>query len=231
MPILDSKGDLLQAPTDVIYGGTFDPPHEGHRRVVERVLEKFPTVRVRIIPAAAPAGAYGQHKQPHASFEHRQAMCELLLGDLAVVDGIEATLARPNYSLRTLEALDKQYPGRSWALVVGRDQLESFAAWYQPERVVAKASLLVIERETAGNLADELSLIGQKIGFQALPLSAESWRWQGLQTGIFSLGTAVSAAASRLIRDNIEQALAQGWLRPDIYQYIKRHGLYTERGA
>ncbi len=228
---MDSKGVSLQRPTDIIYGGTFDPPHAGHRLVVERVIQLFPEAQVRVLPAAVPAGAYGQHKTPRANFEHRLAMCGLLLGDCALIDPIEASLSRPNYTVRTVEALDQRHPHRRWAMVLGRDQLESFAAWYLPDRLIEKVSLLVIERDAQGGFENELDQLALKLGRKLEAVNAVSWRWEGLETGIFSLGQSVSPAASRLIRADLERASEDGWLANDVYTYIKRHRLYTERGA
>ena len=219
-------------PTAIAYGGAFDPPHEGHRLVLRKTAESFPQAALYLLPAKTPAGAYGAHKQPSASFEQRMEMCYLAfaseLQDLALtIDPLEAHLPEPNYTVRTMEALQRRDPEQHWAILMGRDQLLRFAGWYQPQTLAALASLVIIDRDATEDLSPSLEELGRKLGLELEATGGSSWRWKGWSTGVFWLPGCVSPAASRLIRNNWGEAAQKGWLSPEVAQYIKRNTLYT----
>lgn len=221
-------------PTEIVYGGTFDPPHEGHAQIVQRALKLFPRATLRVIPAAAPAGAHGLHKRPVASFADRVAMCQLQFqneSDRIKIDSIEETLPQPNYTVRTLEALAQRFPSQRWGWLMGKDQLQSFPAWHEPLRIIDRASLLAVDREGGDDLSHLVEEVGKKLGQKLTPLGPDVWQWEARKTAIFSLGQSVSPAASRLLREALRkgetQSIRLAWLAPVVLQYIKSQRLYS----
>ncbi|MCC6620431.1 MAG: nicotinate-nicotinamide nucleotide adenylyltransferase [Deltaproteobacteria bacterium] len=116
-----------------IYGGSFDPPHNGHVLAVtwcaclldEAGLARFDEVRV--VPVFG--HAFGKALTP---FETRVAMIEDAtrhLGARVVVDRIEATLPVPSYTVDTLRAMRAREPGLEATLVVGADAWAERRAW------------------------------------------------------------------------------------------------------
>jgi nicotinate-nucleotide adenylyltransferase len=83
-----------------------------------------------------------------ADFEHRVRMCELcMLGSGKVeVSRIESSLAHPNYTLHTLEALLALYPDARLRLVVGADVLRDTGKWHNFDEVQRLAPLLPLGR-------------------------------------------------------------------------------------
>lgn len=230
MPTLGFELAASWLPTEIVYGGAFDPPHEGHTLLVKRALEVFPEARVRIVPAASPAGAHGLHKQTEASFAQRLAMCQLAFaneGSRVTVDPIEEQLPSPNYTIQTLEALAKTYPEERLALLMGKDQLQNFAGWLKPREIIVRASLLVVDRDQGEDLNALLAMLGPQLGRALHALGPNTWQWEGLPTGIFSLGPGLSLAASRLIRGNLADPEHQQWLSPAVLNYVKSQGLYS----
>ena len=51
-------------PDIIIYGGAFDPPHQGHIDSIDCLHRRFPHAEILVIPGKIPAGALGAHKIP-----------------------------------------------------------------------------------------------------------------------------------------------------------------------
>src|SRR5690242_6332660 len=78
-----------------LFGGTFDPPHLGHRQAVRDLIELAGVQRVLILPSASPA-----YKPTVASREDRVAMARLCFGPTAAEPDYPA---RVEFDLRELD--------------------------------------------------------------------------------------------------------------------------------
>lgn len=139
-----------------IFGGTFDPVHLGHLILAEQCREQGALDQVFFIPAARPPHKLERVLTP---FHHRAEMLELAIAGNAAfhVERMEEERAGPSYTVHTLEALKQAEPGRDLWLVMGSDTLVDLRHWYQPERILQLAGLLVVARPGATVLsADEL---------------------------------------------------------------------------
>lgn len=196
-------------PDLVIYGGAFDPPHAGHVACVALVQAVLPTARIKIVPGLKPPVAGGAMKSPVASFADRLAMCRLAFPGVEV-DAIEERLPIPNYTFRTIEALAATEPGLRLGWLIGSDQLEAFAGWRNPQRILDLADLIVVSR----------------------PGGADSKRLpQGLRGRLRMIGSANSSASSQSIRACLSRGepVPQGWLPAAIEQYLARQPLYSKK--
>lgn len=129
-----------------VFGGTFDPPHLGHLIVAQDVVERLALNRMLMVPAAVPP-----HKPDAASTpaEARARMLEAAVGDhpRLEVSRIELERGGVSYTVDTLETLKERRPDDELFLLIGVDQLRSFATWRAPERVARLARLVVMARE------------------------------------------------------------------------------------
>ena len=114
-----------------LYGGSFDPPHNGHVALARAALELFPLDRLVVLVSERPG-----HKPPQAPAEARLRMTRAAFPDLDVeLD------AYP----RTVDMLR----ARKWddpILFIGGDELEAFSSWKEPEAVLELARLGVATR-------------------------------------------------------------------------------------
>lgn len=128
-----------------IFGGAFDPPHAGHRWVVESALSdpRLALDEVWVVPTWEPP-----HKPAARSafVERLRAVRELLRGLRARVLDIEARLGTPSYTVRTLEVLAAESPEHEFTLVMGSDQADLFDSWHEPARIRELAGLAVVPR-------------------------------------------------------------------------------------
>ena len=65
-----------------VYGGSFNPPHLGHRNIVLTLRDKFSFDEIHIVPSAVHKG---KGNLDRASFLARLDMCKILTADLSYV--------------------------------------------------------------------------------------------------------------------------------------------------
>jgi len=127
-----------------IFGGTFDPVHNGHLRIAMDALEQLDLDHVRLIPLARAV----HRDQPAAPAPLRRAMLEAAAADRPqlVVDARELRRQGPSYTVDTLRSLRAEFPGRTLCLLLGGDAFNGFAGWRDPEGILTLANIAILER-------------------------------------------------------------------------------------
>lgn len=130
-----------------LYGGTFDPIHNGHINLAIELMEKRKLDEVWFIPAKV-----NPHKSDisFTSYEDRLAMIRLATQEISgfKVDEIEYSLPTPSYTIHTIQALQERESHASiqFFLMLGEDSIKNFLAWHQPEEIVKRVPLLIGSR-------------------------------------------------------------------------------------
>lgn len=134
-----------------VFGGTFDPPHVGHRIVAADVLDALELDRLVIVPAARPP-----HREAVLPAELRLDLARrTFAGDSRIeVSDVEYGRDGRSYSVDTLEHVHAALPDARLFLVIGCDQYEGLSGWRQPERIVELAELAVMRRDGRPPKAD-----------------------------------------------------------------------------
>ena len=114
-----------------LFGGTFDPPHNGHLALVRAALDHFDLDRLVILVVEAPG-----HRSVHAPAGARMELAA------AAFPGFEIELDPYGRTIDMLRARDWDNP----LFLVGADQLEAFASWKEPGAVLELARLGVATR-------------------------------------------------------------------------------------
>lgn len=129
-----------------ILGGTFNPIHLGHINMAKSAYRQCGLDKVLIMPAKNPPHKVGKII---ASEEHRSNMCRLAIQDYPYMEFSDFEIKRDglSYSVITLTLLKKQYD--ELFFIIGADSLYDMENWYQPDRVLALATMVVIPREDA----------------------------------------------------------------------------------
>jgi len=137
-----------------VFGGQFDPPHNGHLAIVRAARDQLDLDRVLVVPSARPP----HRPAPATPAETRYRLAQAAFaGEPGVeVSRIELDRDGPGYTAETLEALAG--PDRQLYLIVGADQLAAMASWHRPERVRELARVVVAARPGAppADAADRL---------------------------------------------------------------------------
>ena len=128
-----------------LFGGTFDPPHRGHIAVAADVADALDLDQVLWIPAGQPPHKSSVSAAPLAL--RLEMTSAVVKADLRFeVSKIEAERGGISYTLDTVRALRKSYPGTILFLIIGTDQFRDFATWQNPEKILELTELVVMDR-------------------------------------------------------------------------------------
>lgn len=190
-----------------VFGGTFDPPHNGHIRLAEAAIEQLELDEVLFLPARKNPL---KPKQPVANGKQRMAMLEevIQMNPKFSVSDIEISSPEPSFSANTLMQLSLARPARYWFLM-GSDSLAEISRWYRPDELLHLARLGVFEREGSlrGRALNEIDKEAQRRvdWIEAPPVPYSSTE----------------------IRQRIEAGLSVVTMVPKpVLAYIQQHGLY-----
>ena len=176
----------------LIYGGSFDPPHNGHLNNLRASAARVRPDKVVVMPA----GLSPFKQQTAASAALRLEMCgcfrQLAQGEEAVTPQLEvssweiaqAEAGRRNYTVLTVEMLARQNPGAALYLSIGSDMLLRFDRWHRWQDILQLARLVVVSRNIGDDpaihaKAKQLDPTGGRILFtavEALPMASSALR-------------------------------------------------------
>jgi len=128
----------------LVYGGTFDPVHNGHLAIA-RVARDYLGCPVRLMPAAVPP----HRPTPVAGFDDRLRMLELAVADEPgfSVDRRELEQEGPSYTVQTLRQLRLETGSQTpLALLLGADSFLGLPQWREWRALPGLAHLVVAER-------------------------------------------------------------------------------------
>ncbi|MCQ2463062.1 MAG: nicotinate (nicotinamide) nucleotide adenylyltransferase [Clostridia bacterium] len=145
-----------------IYGGAFNPPHEGHRITANRAKQVCSLDKVIVMPTAV-----SPHKQNEAlaTADDRLHMCRLMFSgaDFEVSD-LEIKKGGKSYTVETLRELKKLYHGDELVLIIGSDMLLSFDKWVEYREILTLCTLCVFSRENVVTPERLLNYAKEKLG-------------------------------------------------------------------
>ena len=176
----------------LLYGGSFDPPHNGHLNNLRAAAACVRPDRVVVMPAGL--SPFKQHTAAPAALRLEMCGCfrQLAQGEEAVTPQLEvssweiaqAEAGRRNYTVLTVEMLAAQDPEGELYLAVGSDMMLSFDGWHRWQDILRLAHLVVTSRN-AGDApelcakARQLDASGARILFapvEALPMASSVLR-------------------------------------------------------
>jgi nicotinate-nucleotide adenylyltransferase len=160
-----------------LFGGSFDPPHLGHRAILEALLKRPDIGRVFVVPA----WLNPFKERSHATPRQRLEWCRRTL-DLPGVEisDREIRKGRPVYTVETWEELRKEGVPLRY-LVVGSDNLPDLPRWRDFDRLNDEAVWIVATRE--GERPDLSGLKRAELLPVAVPVSStmirrgEGWEY------------------------------------------------------
>lgn len=190
-----------------IYSGSFNPVHEGHIAlcdylVQEGVVDEVWLIRSPLNPLKAASA------NTLAPDEDRQKMLELAIeGHRGLkVCCIEDTLPKPNYTVNTLQALQKLFPGEEFHLIVGMDNWLIFDKWRAYDTILTDFHLIVYPRP--GYVQETPEALTE------------------LTANVRMVDAPLFDISSTEIRDAIAQQMKPKLIAPNVLSYIINHKLY-----
>lgn len=192
-----------------LLGGTFDPIHDGHLAIAQRVRAVLGLAGVVFIPAGIPPHKPGQAVSPGAD---RAAMIALAIAadPRFSLSTIELDRPGPSYTVDTLAALAA---GQALEFILSAEAFAGFPGWHQPSRILELARLAVVPRAGA-----------RPIDTGWLDAQLPTWR----DRVDFVDAPPIDVSAS-VIRDRVRAGLSIDGLVPAaVADYIQTHHLYTD---
>ena len=127
-----------------VFGGTFDPVHQGHLCTVASVRQQLDLAHVLFVPAARPR----LRSVPTASATHRLEMLKRALASEPSFEVNDLELGRdgPSTTVLTLEALYHDYQETPICFILGIDAFLVFPQWHRWTELLGLAHFVVMSR-------------------------------------------------------------------------------------
>lgn len=187
-----------------IFGGTFNPIHNGHVELARRLLSLARLDEVWFV--VSPQNPF--KRSMHLLDDRiRLEMVRLALEDepLLTASDYEFSLPRPSYMWHTLQSMSRDYPERSFTLLIGADNWARFDEWYAAKDIIANYPVVVYPRE-------------------GTPLNTEQ-----LPVGVTMADTGLVPGSSTEVRRLIAAGKPfDSLVPPRVAEFIRSHGLYRE---
>ncbi|MBQ8808659.1 MAG: nicotinate (nicotinamide) nucleotide adenylyltransferase [Clostridia bacterium] len=130
-----------------LFGGAFNPVHNGHMAVAEAAIKEANLDKLIFIPT----GNAPHKKEGGASRQDRYNMLLKLTEqrDNMSVSDYEISKSEVNYSANTAEYFKTLYPADELFFIIGDDSYNQLHTWFEPHRITKVCTLLVFPREGA----------------------------------------------------------------------------------
>ncbi len=203
----------------VLFGGTFDPVHDGHVAMVGQLRVSFPSAAIHVIPNNRPP-----HRNSEVSATHRLEMVHLAMGHIQGIEinKIEVERSGPSYTIDTLNILREQFGNdESFVLVLGADTIRKMDMWYKPMTVPLLCNVCILNRA------------GERIGIPSVLSNmneiVDGALLDNLPSGnLIRLQTPDLFVSSTLVRGLIARGAKQLPIPSNVADYIVKHDLYQD---
>lgn len=139
-----------------LFGGSFNPIHNGHVRLAKALLQEAGLDEVWFM--VSPQNPFKQNQQL-LDDNKRFRLVQIALKDephLKACD-FEFNLPKPSYTWNTLQALQEAYPEDQFTILIGGDNWAAFDKWYRYEDILHHYPIVVYPRE-----GSEVKVLGFK---------------------------------------------------------------------
>ena len=199
-----------------IFVGTFNPPHKGHARMIEKMTEELELDKVLIIPNKVPT-----HKRCDelADNKERVEMCKMAFRNPKFeISTIEMDRDSDSYTILTIYDLKKKYPNDDLYLIIGSDMFLIFHKWYKHKEILENCTLCVASRNVDDDIQTLRAYAFEKLGVYINGLDGKNIHISPLDAYIVSSGE---------IREKIKDGKSlYGIVEPEIIEYMENHKLY-----
>jgi len=187
-----------------LFGGSFDPIHNGHLSIASSAVKQFSLDRVIFIPAAhSPLKA----DAPSSSDKERTDMIRLAIGPYSKFElsTIEIKRGGVSYSIETVDKIARENPKSILFWIIGGDQARQLDRWRRIEELARKVEFICLERDEETRVP---------------PAVAEL-------TTVHSLKLDRIHISSTEIRERAKEGVIPKYFLPEtVFQYIKSRNLY-----
>ncbi len=124
----------------MLFGGAFDPPHNGHLAIAHAITEQKIADQIWFVPCA-------QHPFGKNMSTASDRLAMLRIADSLQISEYELDKKSMSYTIDTLEHFAATLPEHNFSWLIGSDQLPSFTKWHRWENLLTNFTVYVYPRE------------------------------------------------------------------------------------
>ncbi|MCQ2418375.1 MAG: nicotinate (nicotinamide) nucleotide adenylyltransferase [Clostridia bacterium] len=194
-----------------VFGGTFNPIHNGHVLAIREFAEKMQLDSLYVIPAAIPPHKEVPDGSPDAKTRLQMVRSAVKELPYAKVSDLELKREGKSYTSDTLRELKAIHPDDTLYLLVGTDSFLKLDTWHEPEIICELATIVCVHREDDPNdlLSAQRSRLKELYNAQSIILNN---RYEEI--------------SSSEVRRMLTFRCAQDYIPKPVFQMIERKKLY-----
>lgn len=127
-----------------VFGGSFNPIHNGHIYIVNKVKDMLGLDDIIFIPTGI---APHKDNRDFAAKEHRFNMVKLAIDGKFQISDIEIKTDKVCYAVDTMSEINKIYKDDELYYIIGADSLVSFMQWKEPLKLFKMLHIVVVNRD------------------------------------------------------------------------------------
>ncbi len=192
-----------------IFGGTFNPIHSEHIKIVKHLSSLDFIDRILVIPTYIPPHKTAEYL---AGEEDRLNMCRIAVEGIEKVQVSDFEIRRQStsYTYYTVEALKNEYTSEKFFVVCGGDMAITLDTWHRFDELKKLCAFLVIDRP--GTDSDELRLYLRRLEERGAEIHYTM--------------CVTEDVSSTALRNELEKKETDGEIPIRVVEYIKEKGLY-----
>ena len=202
-----------------VFGGTFDPVHNGHVLTISELLEKLPFEKILVIPNFQPP----HRESSQVSYKHRYEMVSMAFKDIpkTIVDSRESLREGPSYAIETVKEIMSEEEGVRVVMIVGSDSFVDIHSWYKWQDLINLVDFVIMKRP-------DLPLSKNKKAKDLVSVKGfKKDLFEDSKLNIFEIEVTPFKISSSSIREKIVKGKKIDHLvNTLVKEYIKKHGLY-----
>ena len=134
---------VKKKPTIAIFGGSFDPPHNGHQMIVSQVIETLAIEKLLVVPAYLNPFKTSSLASPSKRLE----WCHTLFDEIenVSVEEYEIEQKKSTTTFQSVKYFNTLYCVKY--IIIGSDNLEKLTKWYQFKWLNNHITWIIISRD------------------------------------------------------------------------------------
>ena len=134
-----------------IFGGTFDPVHNGHTQTIINLSGILPFDEIKVVPNGIPP-----HRASVGSINNRLEMVKMAFQGIekVTIDSREINRLGPSYAITTAKELVDEYKEDKITWIMGSDAFAGIDTWHHWEEFIELINIVIMMRPDSDILPD-----------------------------------------------------------------------------
>ncbi|MBP7654264.1 nicotinate (nicotinamide) nucleotide adenylyltransferase [Candidatus Dependentiae bacterium] len=128
-----------------VFGGTFNPPHTGHKKIIEKSFSILKIDKMLVIPAFIPP-----HKELIDNIEpsHKINMLNIIFKEMKNLEIVTSEIDRGgvSYTIDTIKSFISIYGNHDYRIIIGADNFNIIDSWKNIDELIKLCGFIVFSR-------------------------------------------------------------------------------------